>query len=123
MAKLRSMITHANQKIENINKRIEFVLILIISLGVVLGITLGLSTMTSGFHLVDDHEFLEWTYGVQMQGENIFSMIRNKVLGDFSWRYEPMYYTTRMLTFWKQSSSLFPFESNGVFPVHHVFIL
>lgn len=33
MAKLRSMITHANQKIENINKRIEFVLILIISLG------------------------------------------------------------------------------------------
>lgn len=49
MAKLRSMITHVNQKIENINKRIEFVLILIISLGVVLGITLGLSTMTSGF--------------------------------------------------------------------------
>ena len=80
MAKLRSMITHANQKIENINKRTEFVLILIISLGVVLGITLGLSTMTSGFHLVDDHEFLEWTYGVQMQGENTFSMIRNKVL-------------------------------------------
>lgn len=110
MAKLRSMITHANQKIENINKRIEFVLILIISLGVVLGITLGLSTMTSGFHLVDDHEFLEWTYGVQMQGENIFSMIRNKVLGDFSWRYEPMYYTTRMLTCYLFGSNLLPYS-------------
>ena len=91
------MIKKINDRIELINKKWELLIVCVVAVVLVLGVTVGMGTMTSGFHLVDDHEFLEWTYQMKYQDMNIFQMIRGKVLWDFSSRYEPLYYTTRML--------------------------
>lgn len=87
-----------NNKVEEIDKKWEFMLIILVSILLVFGVTLGLGTMTSGFHLVDDHEFVEWIYQIKAENGQITDMIKDKVLRDFSWRYEPLYYTARMLS-------------------------
>lgn len=92
------MIEKFNDRIETINKKWELLIVCTVALVLVLGVTVGMGTMTSGFHLVDDHEFLEWVYQMKCQNMDILEMIRNKALWDFSSRYEPLYYTTRMFS-------------------------
>ena len=87
-----------NEKIEKADSKWEFVAVVILAVLIVMGVTIGMGTMTSGFHLVDDHEFVEWEYQMKYEGDSILDMIKEKVLGDFVWRYEPLYYTTRMLS-------------------------
>ncbi len=87
-----------NKRIEQIDSRWEFVFVLFISLLLVIGVTAGMGTMTSGFHLVDDHEFIEWVYQMKYQNVSVIELIKDKVSADFSWRYEPLYYTARIFS-------------------------
>ena len=80
-----------NEKIEKADSKWEFVAVVILAVLIVMGVTIGMGTMTSGFHLVDDHEFVEWEYQMKYEGDSILGMIKEKVLGDFVWRYEPLY--------------------------------
>ena len=58
-----------NVKIENMGKRREFFTVAGLSIIMIFGVMIAMGTFTSGYHLVDDHEFLEWIYQMQYQGE------------------------------------------------------
>lgn len=111
------MIKKFNDRIEMINKKWELLIVCTVALVLALGVTVGMGTMTSGFHLVDDHEFLEWVYQMKFQNMNIFEMIKNKVLWDFSSRYEPLYYTTRMFTCYLFGTNLTAYSILKVFEI------
>ena len=87
-----------NEKIENISKMQEIVLVVFLSALMVFGIIVGMGTITSGYHLVDDHEFLRWIYQMQNQGKSVWELIAKQLRQDFTWRYEPAYYATRILS-------------------------
>lgn len=89
-----------NEKIENIGKKREFLIVFLFSVLMVFGVLLGMGTLTSGYHLVDDHEFLEWIYQMRCQGINVWTIIIRELREDFTWRYEPAYYATRVLSTW-----------------------
>lgn len=93
-----NVIKRLNEKIENINKKQEFVLAVLLSVLMVMGIIIGMGTITSGYHLVDDHEFLEWIHQMQNEGKSVWELIANKLRQDFTLRYEPAYYATRILS-------------------------
>lgn len=93
-----NIVKRLNKKIENINKMQEIVLVVLLSALMVFGITIGTGTITSGYHLVDDHEFLEWIYQMQNQGKSVWELIAKQLRQDITWRYEPAYYATRILS-------------------------
>ena len=91
-------IKKLNEKIEGIGKRWELVLVILLSALMVLGIIIGMGTLTSGYHLVDDHEFLEWIHQMRNEGKSVWELIARKLRQDFTLRYEPAYYATRILS-------------------------
>lgn len=82
----------------NINAKTEFIIVLLGALLLVFGTTILMGTITSGFHLVDDHEFLKWTYEMERQNIPMMDILTKKVMDDFWWRYEPLYYSARILS-------------------------
>ena len=68
-------IKKLNEKIEGIGKRWELVLVILLSALMVLGIIIGMGTLTSGYHLVDDHEFLEWIHQMRNEGKSVWELI------------------------------------------------
>lgn len=56
------MFDRLEQRMKGITGKREGILAAVLSLAVVLGVTIGMGTITSGFHLVDDHEFARWRY-------------------------------------------------------------
>ena len=93
-------LNRLNEKIEGMGKRREFFVVAMLSVLMVYGIVMGMGTLTSGYHLVDDHEFLEWVYQMRHQGASVWEIISGKIRQDFVWRYEPAYYFTRILSTW-----------------------
>lgn len=87
-----------NGRQQRLQKIYEFLIISALSVLIVYGTVCGMGTLTSGVHMVDDHEFLEWQYNMQYQGRSVYSLIREWVPRDFWWRYEPAYYTARILS-------------------------
>lgn len=87
-----------NEKIEGIGKKQEFAAVVFLSVLMVFGVVLGMGTLTSGYHLVDDHEFVEWIYQMRYQGMGLGELIMQKLKQDLTWRYEPAYYFTRILS-------------------------
>lgn len=85
-------------RIESISKRKEFALILCFSFLLVMGITLGMGTLTSGWHLVDDHEFLRWFYEMHFGERKLWDIVSEWVKRDLGWRYEPLYYANRIIS-------------------------
>lgn len=79
------------------NKKREFVGITLVAFIIVFGTIYVMGTITSGFHLVDDHEFARWTYEMQYEGKSLWDILSTWVPQDFWWRYEPMYYSMRIL--------------------------
>lgn len=96
-SKISRLWNEADQRIEKITVRGEFILIALVSLLIIIGTICGMGTITSGFHLVDDHEFARWTYEMKCEGLSAWDIVSTWVPQDFWWRYEPMYYTMRIL--------------------------
>lgn len=84
--------------IDKLNKKQEFFVVALLSFLMVFGITIGMGTLTSGYHMVDDHEFLEWIYQMEGKGKDVFDIIYKKLRTDFTMRFEPAYYATRILS-------------------------
>lgn len=76
---------------------LEIFIVILGSTGIVLAVVLGLGTLTAGFHMVDDHEFLEWTYGLQTGQYSLLELIRSVLSRDITLRYEPFYYMMRII--------------------------
>lgn len=83
--------------IENLNKKQEFITVLLLFVMLVFGIIIGMGTLTSGYHLVDDHEFLKWVYQMEQEGESVFEIMRSEVKMDLSIRYRPIHIMARVL--------------------------
>lgn len=81
---------------KNIGKAKELLLIIILSLLVTGGIILILITPNSGWHPVDDHEFLMWTYLLRVNKVPLWDLISEYNLGNLeSGRLRPLYLTMR----------------------------
>lgn len=91
-------LNRLHRKTEDMGKRQEFFAVALLSVAMVFGIVAGMGTLTSGYHLVDDHEFLEWIYQMRYQKVSVWEIIAEKIRQDFVWRYEPAYYFTRILS-------------------------
>ena len=91
-------VKRINERIEKIGRKQEFLLIILLSVLMVFGIIIGMGTLTSGYHLVDDHEFLRWVYSMKYEGKGVWELIVEWLQLDFIWRYEPLYYATRILS-------------------------
>lgn len=85
-----------NDRIDKISKKWELAGIVIFSLLLVFGVTIGMGTLTCGFHLVDDHEFAEWVYQMKYEHVSLLNVIKGMVMYDFGRRYRPLYYTLRI---------------------------
>lgn len=85
-------------KIESLSRRTELLVVIFLSLLLVLGVTVGIGTITCGWHLVDDHEFLRWFYEMKFEGRKVSEIIYEWATRDLTWRYEPLYYINRILS-------------------------
>lgn len=93
-----NVLKRVSDRIEKTDKKLELILVVLLSVFMVSGIIVGMGALTSGYHLVDDHEFLEWIYQVRSQGKSVLELITKQLRQDFTWRYEPAYYATRILS-------------------------
>lgn len=92
------MIRRFKEKPVKMDKYGEALLIIFLSALLVFGITMGVGTITCGWHLIDDHEFLRWFYDMKFEGRGVVDIIREWIIKDLDWRYEPLYYTNRILS-------------------------
>lgn len=91
------MIRKLNEKIESINKKWELLIVIALSFFMVFGVVVGIGTLTSGYHLVDDHQILEWTYQMEREGQSVWEVISRELANDFTIRFRPLYIITHIL--------------------------
>ncbi len=96
--KFQGGLKKLNEKIEEINGKWELLIIFMLALVLVSVPLLGMGTLTSGVHLVDDHEFLRWTYEFRCQNANLLDILKVWFWRDLSWRYRPLYYFLRIFS-------------------------
>ncbi|WP_026516433.1 glycosyltransferase family 39 protein [Butyrivibrio sp. MC2021] len=75
----------------------EIALVTVISFFIVLGTTYILGTLTSGWHFVDDHEFLEYTYLMKYKNVSWWEMIKIVFVNDRTTRNNSLYYPSKVL--------------------------
>lgn len=97
MRKFRKGINLLTNAIENMDKKREIVIAALISLLIVFGVVIGIGTIGSGYHLVDDHEMLRWSYWFKECGDDLFHRISEQLKIEFSYRYRPIYIIMRIL--------------------------
>lgn len=102
-------VSRANEKLENISKRQEFAGICILSGCLVFGILLLMGTITSGWHLTDDHNFLVWIYQSKVEGKGFWDILREATISDLSNRFRPLYMPARVLSCYMFGMNLMPY--------------
>lgn len=86
------------KEIKELGKKQEFVLICILSAGLVFGIMLLTGTMNCGWHLTDDHEFLRWIYMWDKEGYSFWQVLSGVMKEDLQIRFRPIYMPARVLS-------------------------
>ena len=82
----------------NINRLAELVIVTLFSSSLVLFMVVGLRTMFSGWHLVDDHQFL-WYITRMNDGESIWSIIWSEQVRDYTTQFRArlLFYPFRVI--------------------------
>lgn len=75
----------------------EFLQALLVFSVVVFGILWICGPLTSGLHMVDDHEFLRFTIEMEEDGKSIWELMKQEVRRDGAWRFRPLYYPIRVI--------------------------
>ena len=78
-------------------KWIELICVCALSLLVVFGVTCGIGTLFSGWHFVDDHEFLEYSYLFNYKNMSLMDVIKDVDRVSFISRNNLLYYPTRII--------------------------
>lgn len=107
--KNRNSITQAQQALDHLNKKQEFILVSIFSLAFVFGILLWMETLTCGWHLTDDHEFVRMLYAHQTEGKTFRELCREYTLRDLGNRFRPLYMPTRVFSVFLFRDQLLPY--------------
>lgn len=100
------MIEKIERGINKIGKKQEFILVCVLSGLFVFGIMLAMGTMTCGWHLTDDHEFLDILYQVKAAGRSFWDMAVEYTSRDISFRFRPIYMPTRVFSVWMFGENL-----------------
>lgn len=95
----------------NQHRVVEFCLMTILFTALVLGVTIGLGTMFSGWHYVDDHEILEWTNPLRSGKRTLLQEATILFPRDYDVRFRPLYYPIRLLTFLVVGDNLVIYEA------------
>lgn len=83
--------------IEKLDRRQEAILIWSFFLVLVFGVVIGMGTLTSGFHLVDDWEFAKYADWMTLEHRSVRDCIKEAVGYDLTMRLRPLYYINRVL--------------------------
>lgn len=84
-------------RLEKIGRKKEALLVWGLFAALVFGVTLGMGTLTSGFHLVDDWEFAKYVDWMTLEGRSLWSCLQEAVGYDLTMRFRPLYYMNRVL--------------------------
>lgn len=76
---------------------LELLIIILLSCAVVFGVTGILGTLTSGWHFVDDHEFLEFSYMLKYKNMSVLDVIADTIRWDWAMRNNLLYYPSRII--------------------------
>lgn len=85
------------QKTDKYSKYWEIIGALLFFTAVVFAILIGTGTLTSGIHMVDDHEFLEQSYNMRVNEVSVPDEIRRVLSSDINIRFRPLYIVLRVL--------------------------
>ena len=85
------------QRMENLGRKREAVLVWGFFAVLVYGVVLGTGTFASGFHLVDDWEFAKYVDWMTLEGRSVLDCLREAVGYDLTMRFRPLYYINRVL--------------------------
>lgn len=83
---------------KNLFYRYEKIIILVVFAVLVFGILLGTGTITSGLHMVDDHEYLEYEL-IRKDGGTLWDCLKFALSEDVGLRFRPMYFVVRILLY------------------------
>lgn len=95
------------QKTGNDLKYREIIGVLFFFTAIVFAVLIGTGTLTSGIHMVDDHEFLEGFYNIRMKGVSVIDEIGRVLKIDFKIRFRPLYTVLRVLEAYTFGSNMF----------------
>lgn len=62
----------------------------------VFGVLIYTGTITSGWHLVDDQEYICYMLQMEQDGASYFECLADTILTDLTWRFRPLYYFLRV---------------------------
>lgn len=85
------------KRLEKLDGRAEAILVWGFFSVLVFGVVLGMGTLTSGFHLVDDWEFAKYVDWMTLEGRSVADCLREAVGYDLTMRFWPLYYINRVL--------------------------
>ncbi len=85
------------KRLEKLDGRTEALLVWGFFSVLVFGVVLGMGTLTSGFHLVDDWEFAKYVDWMTLEGRSVADCLRKAVGYDLTMRFRPLYYINRVL--------------------------
>lgn len=63
----------------------------------VFGVVIGMGTLTSGFHLVDDWELAKYVEWLTLEQRSLWDCLKEAVGYDLTMRFRPLYYSNRVL--------------------------
>ncbi len=84
-------------KLENMRKGKEAAIVCCMFSVLVYGVVIGMGTLTSGFHLVDDWEFAQYIDWMTLDGRSLWDCLKQAVGYDLTLRFRPLYYINRVL--------------------------
>ena len=84
-------------RINNLKGKKEFLFVIIFFTCLVFGILVIFGTLTSGFHMVDDHEYIRFFVDLNENGKEVGLLIKEEMNRDGYLRFRPLYYPIRIL--------------------------
>ena len=81
---------------KNLSRKKELWLAGIFFTVLVFGVLLYTGTITSGWHLVDDQEYIDYILQMKVDGASYFECLKDTILKDLTWRFRPLYYILRV---------------------------
>lgn len=83
--------------LEEIDRKKERLIVWAFFSLLVFGVILVMGTLTSGFHLVDDWEFVKYVDWMTLEDRSLWDCLREAVGYDLTMRFRPLYYINRVL--------------------------
>lgn len=104
---MKNFVAKIHDRINEMGKIQEFICVCLLSGGLVFGILLLMGTMTCGWHLTDDHEFLRIIYCSKVEGRSFWDLLSEYTSVDLSFRFRPIYMPARVLSCYLFGDNLF----------------